>query len=368
MPCGRSAGQSRPWQWLPGCLLVAFGTGETWAAGRCAIEMRVLRHAGLSRRAFSGSVVLGAALPWSALAVDDYPSRTIRLIVASAPGSSPDVIARLVAAEMSLRLRQQVQVDNRVGASSIIGTNMVAKAGPDGYTIGYVTPTLVLNRALQMPLPFDADRDLQAVIRFGHQPLVLVVSSASPHLTLAEFINAARGTANKLSYASTGLGSIFHLAAELFFQSTGTSAVHVPYTAGPQAINDMFGGRVDFMFNALNVIVPHIRSGRLRALGVTSMNRSAALPEVPTFSEAGVKDCEVLTWGGLVAPAEVSPEVIGVLNGAANAALQAPSVRQTLVDSGYEVVGGTPASFKAFIQGELDKWRHVVRRADIQVR
>ncbi len=330
--------------------------------------MRVLSRAGLSRRTFAGWAAGSAAWPGSALAADDYPSRTIRLIVASAPGSSPDVIARLVAAEMSLRLRQQVVVENRVGASSIIGTNMVAKSGPDGYTVGYVTPTLVLNRVLQMPVPFDADRDLQPVIRFGHQPLVLAVSSASPYATLAEFISAARNPANKLSYASTGLGSIFHLAAELFFQSTGISAVHVPYTAGPQAINDMFGGRIDFMFNALNVIVPQIRSGRLRALGVTSINRSAALPEVPTFAESGVKDCEVLTWGGLVAPAEVPPDAIAVLNAAANAALQASHVRQTLVDSGYEIVGGTSATFKAFLQGELDKWRQVVKRTDFQVR
>jgi tripartite-type tricarboxylate transporter receptor subunit TctC len=330
--------------------------------------MRALCRAGLSRRAFADWLAVGVALPWAALAADEYPSRPIRLIVASAPGSSPDVIARLVAAEMSVRLHQQVQVENRVGASSIIGTNLVANSRPDGYTIGYVTPTLVLNRALQMPVPFDADRDLQPVIRFGHQPLVLVVSSPSPYATLAEFISAARNPANKLSYASTGLGSIFHLAAELLFQSTGSSAVHVPYTSAPQAINDMFGGRVDFMFNALNVIVPHIRSGRLRALGVTSMNRSAALPEVPTFAESGVKDCEVLTWGGLVAPAEVSPDAVAVLNVAANAALQAPQLRQTLIDSGYEVVGGTAAGFKAFLQGELDKWRQVVKRADIQVR
>jgi tripartite-type tricarboxylate transporter receptor subunit TctC len=348
--------------------VAASGISEAWVAGRGAIDMGLLRCAGLSRRTFAGWAAGSAGLPGLVLAADEYPSRTIRLIVASAPGSSPDVIARLVAAEMSVNLRQQVQVDNRVGASSIIGTNMVAKSRPDGYTIGYVTPTLVLNRALQMPVPFDADRDLQPVIRFGHQPLVLVVSSGSQYSTLSELITSARNPANKLSYASTGLGSIFHLAAELLFQSTASSAIHVPYTAAPQAINDMLGGRVDFMFNALNVTAPQIRSDRLRALGVTSMNRSAALPEVATFSELGVKDCEVLTWGGLVAPAEVWPDAVAVLNAAANAALQAPKVRQTLIDSGYEVVGGTAAGFKAFIQGELEKWRQVIKRADIQVR
>jgi tripartite-type tricarboxylate transporter receptor subunit TctC len=347
---------------------VARDISEAWVAAHCAVGMGVPRRAELSRRTFACWAVGSAASPWSALAADEYPSRAIRLIVASAPGSSPDVIARLVGAEMSLLLRQQVVVENRVGASSIIGTNMVAKSVPDGYTVGYVTPTLVLNRALQMPAPFDADRDLQPVIRFGHQPLVLVVSSASPYNTLAEFISAARNPANKLSYASTGLGSIFHLAAELFFQSTGTGAVHVPYTSGPQAINDMLGGRMDFMFNALNVIVPQVRSGRLRALGVSSINRSAALPEVPTLVEQGIKDCEVLTWGGLVAPARVPPDAIATLNAAANAALQALHVRQTLGDSGYEIAGGTPATFRAFLQGELDKWLQVVKRSDIQLR
>ena len=309
-----------------------------------------------------------AAWPRLLLAADDYPSRPIRLIVSSAAGSSPDVIARLVSAEMSFLLRQQIVVENRVGASSIIGINAVAKSIPDGYTVGYVTPTVVLNRALQMSLPFDTDRDLQPVIRFGQQPLMIAVSATSAYKTLAQLIDATRGTANRLSYASTGTGSIFHLAAELFFQSTGTSAVHVPYTSGPQAITDLLGGRIDFMFNAVNVLVPQVQAGKLRGLGVSSAHRSAVLPDVPSIREQGVANFEVLTWGGLVAPAEVAPEIVAALNAAANAALATPQVRRALTESGYEIVGGTAPSFKAFLQSELDKWREVVKRAGLQPR
>ena len=309
-----------------------------------------------------------AAWPRLLLAADDYPSRPIRLIVSSAAGSSPDVIARLVSAEMSFLLRQQIVVENRVGASSIIGINAVAKSIPDGYTFGYVTPTVVLNRALQMSLPFDTDRDLQPLIRFGQQPLMIAVSATSAYKTLAQLIDATRGTANRLSYASTGTGSIFHLAAELFFQSTGTSAVHVPYTSGPQAITDLLGGRIDFMFNAVNVLVPQVQAGKLRGLGVSSVHRSAVLPDVPSIREQGVANFEVMTWGGLVAPAEVAPEIVAALNAAANAALATPHVRRTLTESGYEIVGGTALSFKAFLQSELDKWREVVKRAGLQPR
>ena len=317
------------------------------------------------RRFLRAAAAATASAAWSrpAHAAGDYPSRPIRLIVASAAGSSPDVIARLVAGEMSLNLHQQVVVDNRAGASSIIGTDALAKATPDGHTIGYVTPTFVLNQALQFRTPFDAERDFQPVIQFGQQPLMLVVSGTCPHKTLPQLIEAARGKADKLTYASTGQGSIFHLAAELFCQSTRTHAVHVPYTSGPQAINELIGGQVDFMFNAVNALFPHVQAGRLRGLGVSSVVRSPALVNIPTIAEQGVENFEVVTWGGLVAPAAVSPEVLALLNASANAALTAPRVRRTLTETGYEIVGGSAPRFKAYLQDELNKWREVVRRS-----
>lgn len=306
-----------------------------------------------------------AACSRLALAADDYPSRPIRLIVSSAAGSSPDVIARLIAGEMSLQLRQQVVVDNRVGASSIIGTAALARSDPDGYTLGYVTPTFVLNRALNFRTPFDAERDFEPVIRFGHQPLMLVVSGTSPYKHLPQLIDAASGGVDKLTYASTGQGSIFHLAGELFCQSTRTHAVHVPYTSGPRAINDLIGGQVDFMFNAFNALLPHVQAGRLRGLGVSSVARSPLSPGVPTIVEQGVANFEVLTWGGLVAPAAVPPKVTALLNATANAALATPHVQRTLTETGYEIVGGSASGFKAYLQDELNKWREVVRRSHL---
>lgn len=335
-------------------------TELVWQAGDDAM------HATLSRRRLlcrSAGIAAGTAWSSLAFAANDYPSRPIRLIVSSAAGSSPDVIARLIAAEMSISLQQQVVVDNRAGASSIIGTNVLAKASPDGYTIGYVTPAFVLNRALRSQTPFDADRDFQPVIQCGHQPLMLVVSNDSTYETLPKLIEAASNGSSRLTYASTGQGSIFHLATELFFQSTRTQAVHVTYTSGPQAINDLIGGRVDFMFNAFNTLVPHVQAGRLRGLGVSSVVRSATLAGIPTIIEQGVEKFEVVTWGGLIAPAAVSPDVLVVLNASANTALATPHVQQTLIQTGYEIVGGSALSFGGFMQDELRKWREVVRQS-----
>lgn len=331
-----------------------------WQASNSAMNATLSR-----RRLFHGSAGTIAGLAWPGLAFSatDYPSRPIRLIVSSAAGSSPDVIGRLIAAEMSVFLRQQIIVENRAGASSIIGTDALAKARPDGYTIGYVTPAFVLNRALLYQTPFDADRDFQPVIQCGHQPLMLVVSGSSPYETLPQLIEASRHSAHKITYASTGQGSIFHLATELFFQSTRTHAVHVTYTSGPQAINDLIGGRIDFMFNALNSLIPHVLAGRLRGLGVSSAVRSATLADMPTIIEQGVEKFEVVTWGGLVAPAAVSPEILALLNAAANTALATPHVQQTLTQTGYEIVGGSALSFRGFLQDELRKWREVVRQS-----
>jgi tripartite-type tricarboxylate transporter receptor subunit TctC len=316
----------------------------------------------VSRRVFSGFALAVALAPHAAQSSGEYPTRPVRLLVPSVPGSSPDVIARLIAADMSTRFKHPLLVENRAGASSIIGINAVAKAAPDGYTLGYVTPTLVLNRVLRLPLPFDADRDLHPVIQFGAQPVVLVVAAASRHRNVAQLMEEARLASGRLSYASTGLGSIFHLSAELLRLHANVGFVHVPYTSGPQAITDLVGNRVDFMFNALNVVLPHVRSGQLRALGVSSLQRSATMPDVPTLAEQGLRLPEVMTWGGMVAPADTPADILELLNESANAALVAPAVRQVLTDSGYEIVGGSAARFKAFLRSELEKWGEVVNR------
>ncbi|MEO8523508.1 MAG: tripartite tricarboxylate transporter substrate-binding protein [Caldimonas sp.] len=321
----------------------------------------------LSRRQFTLLAGALAAGPSRVFAADAYPSRLVRLIVSSSAGSSPDAIARLVAEEMSVRMGQQMLVDNRPGASTSIGTGAVARSTPDGYTVGYVTPSLVLNRAIGMPLPFDAENDLRAVVQMGYQPVMLARGPSRSFQSVAELVDFARAHPGDLTYASTGPGSILHLAAELFAQSTRTRFVHVPYTSAPQATTDLLGGRIDFMFNAVNALLPNVRAGRLKGLGVSSLTRSVAVPDMPTLDEQGLDHFEVLTWGGFVVPAGVPREVVSYLNATANAALASPAVSRTLTESGYEIVGGSSARFEAFLRSELDKWSEVVKRSGLKL-
>jgi len=313
-----------------------------------------------TRRTAVWALLASAAAPWALGA--GFPDRAMRLIIGSAPGSSPDVIARTVARGMTAELGQQIIVDNRPGASTSIGLVAVARAPADGYTLGYVTTAIVLNRALGLEQPFDAEAELRPILQVGIQPTLLVVSGASAHRSLDELVAAARREPGRITYASTGPGSILNLAANMLQWSAGIEFLHIPYALGPQALVDLAAQRVDAMFNPVNVVLPQLRDGRLRALGITSERRARMLPDVPTFAEQGYADMEVLTWGGLVAPAGTPDERIARLNAAANVALDATELRQTLADSGYDLVGGSPAAFAAFMRAELRKWSDVARR------
>ena len=318
---------------------------------------------GVSRRSL---LALAASTAWPGLAAAAaYPERPIHLIVSSSAGSAPDAIARLLADGLSSQLGQSVIVDNRPGASTSLGTNAVAKAAADGYWLGYVTPSLVLNRALHATLPFDAERDLQPVVQVGAQPLALAVNAASPYRSLADLIEAAARRPGELTYGSTGPGSIFHLTAELFAQSAGIRLEHIPYASGPQALTDLVSGRIDCMFNAITVLSAQVRANRLLALAVTGHARSRVLPDVPTLAEQQV-DIEVLSWGGLVAPARTPIEIVNTINGAANAALASPALRQALTESGYNVIGGSSTEFRGLLAAELVRWSEVVRRSGLQ--
>jgi tripartite-type tricarboxylate transporter receptor subunit TctC len=313
-----------------------------------------------TRRAAVGMLLTSLAAPWARAAT--YPERAIRLIIGSSAGSSPDLIARTVARGMADDLKQPVVVDNRPGASTTIALYAISRASPDGLTIGYVTTALVLNRVVGLETSFDFETELRPIVQVGIQPTLLVVSGESTYGSLADLVADARERPGRISYASTGAGSILNLAGEMLQWAAGIQFLHVPYTLGPQALLDLQTQRVDAMFNPVNVVVPHLRDGRLRALGITSQRRSRILPDVPTFAEQGYRDMEVLTWGGLVAPAQTPDDLIGRLNTAANAALETAELRQTLTDSGYDLVGGTAAAFGAFLRQELRKWSEVVRR------
>lgn len=313
---------------------------------------------------------LGMAIAcWPRFAIAaTYPSHPVRLVIGSAAGSSPDAIARLVAEGMSHHLGQPVVVENKPGASTSIGMGQVARSAPDGYLAGYATPALVLNAALHMALPFDAERDLQPVVQFGAQALVWVVGPGSPYETIDEFIGTARRQPEMLSFASTGLGSIFHLAMERICVATGAKLLHVPYLSGPQALTDLMGGAVDCMLNAVNVVLPHLRSGRLRALAITGRHRAPLLPEVPTIAERLVPDFDVQSWGGLVVPARTPRDVVSTLNSAANRALAEPQVIEALSQTGYDIVGGTSDRFRQFLRDESRHWADVIARTGITLR
>jgi tripartite-type tricarboxylate transporter receptor subunit TctC len=313
------------------------------------------------------------ALLWLALAASvvqaaqtDYPSRPVRYIVPSAPGGSPDITARILTAELGRQMGQQFVVDNRVGASGIIGTDMIAKAAPDGYTIGQgLTPALAVMRSLVAKIPYDADRDFQPIAPFYFTPNLLAVTLSLPVTSVRELIDYAKKHPNALLFASSGNGSTFHLGGELFKLMSGTQMVHVPFKAVQTAMTDLQAGRVHLMFNSVASIEPQVKAGKLRGLAVTSLKRSAAFPELPTVSEAGLPGFEVIAWAGVIAPARTPKAVVARLNAEVNRALAAPAVGGKLTALGYELFSGTPEQFAGHIRKEAVKWADVVKRAGI---
>jgi tripartite-type tricarboxylate transporter receptor subunit TctC len=305
---------------------------------------------------------------WSEIGWCQYPLRPLRLIVPSAAGSAADVNARLLAAELSRQMGQQVVVDNRPGAAGSLGMELIARAVPDGYTIGYGTSAgLAINRTLLGTLKYDPEKDLQMIALMGYQPNLLAVAPSLPVRSVKELIDQARNNPGKLSYASAGGGTPSHLGMELFKFMTGTQIIHVPYKAAQQAIAEMIAGQVHVQFDNFGSIVPHVKSNRVRGLGVTSRKRSPALPELPTLDEAGVPGFELTAWGGVVVPAGVPKPLVGTLNAQVNNALASPSLREKVSAFGYEVAGGTPEQFDAFVRKEAAKWAEVIKRSGVKL-
>jgi tripartite-type tricarboxylate transporter receptor subunit TctC len=294
-------------------------------------------------------------------ALAQYPQRPIRLIVPAAAGSAADVNARIITVELSRLLGQQVVVDNRPGAGGSIGYEMIAKAPPDGHTIGYATATLALGAALFRNLRYDPDKDLLKIVQFGFQSNLLAVTNSLPINTVPELIAHARANPDRLSYGSSGNGTSLHLSMELFKMMSGTQLQHVPYKASQQAITDLISGQVHVMCDNLGSILPHARAGRIRGIAVTGPKRATILPDLPTVAET-LPGYEVAGWGGLAAPAGLPPAIAARLNAEVNTVLTLPVVRDKLMGIGYELVGGTPQQFDQFIRREMAKWTEVVRR------
>lgn len=298
--------------------------------------------------------------------IQDYPSKAIRLIVPFATGGMIDTGVRAVADRVAQRLGQQILVENRSGATGFIGTEMVAKAAPDGYTIlaGF-DGTLVISPHLSQKVPFDTLRDFQPITKLGDATLILVAHPSVKANTLGELI-AHKGSAGNLAYGTSGTGSPNHVAGEMLKQMTGLDLVHIPYKGGGQAIGDVVGGQIPLVYTAVATAQQFVKAGKLKALGVSSAKRSPALPEVPTFIEAGLPGFVVDSWIGLLAPVKTPRGIVDRLRGEILAVLALPEVRDRYAALGLTPVGSTPEEFAAQLQAELARWEPVVKKAGIK--
>ena len=305
---------------------------------------------------------VGAPRAWA----QDYPSKPVKVLVSTAPGGMADTLGRLLASHLTQTMGQQFYVENRGGAGNIIGIDLVAKSPPDGYTFLVVAGTITSNHIMYKKMPYDVLRDLAPITQLVSLPNVLVVNPSQPYKTLAEFIAAAKQTPGKINFASAGVGSNLHLSMELLKAKTGIDVVHVPYKGVGPAMSDLLGGHVVSMVSNVASAKPHIDDGKLRPLAVTSRNRAAALPDVPSMEEAGVKDYEVLNWFGLFAPAGTPQPIIARIYADAKTMLSAPEMKQRLASEGAEAIVSTPPDFTAFVKAEMQQWTEVGKAAKIQ--
>jgi tripartite-type tricarboxylate transporter receptor subunit TctC len=311
--------------------------------------------------AFAG--LLGASID---RALAEYPERPIKLIVPFQAGSISDNIARILAAKFGERIGWQMVVETRVGASSIIGTDAVARAAPDGYTLGIAnTTTHGASAALSAKLPFDPVKDFTAIGAVGSSPFVLVISTHVPATNMAEFIALAKSRPGKLTYASAGTATLAHLAGELFKKVAGVDIAHIPYRGTSQSVFDLMEGRVDLLDGTISGSAPHIRAGKLRALAVMSETRSPALPNVPTVAEAGVPGCEAGLWTALVLPAGAPPDIVARLSRELTAVVKSPDVAEALKSQGVEPETSSAEAAAAHIKADVARWGDVIRSAHI---
>jgi len=315
----------------------------------------------LSLLAAAGMVLLAPGIAWP----QAYPSRPLRLIVPSAPGGSPDINARELANELGKQMGQQVVVENRPGASGIIGYELLARATPDGYTFAYISNFIATNPGLYSKLPYDFARDFQPVIFYFQGLNVLTVSPSLAVRTVKDLIDHARANPGKLSFGSSGIGATPHLSMELFKSMTGTAIVHVPYKGTQQAVTDLIGGQIDILCDNLASLLPLVKSERLRGLAVTSLKRSAALPELPTLDEAGLAGYELTGWSGMAVPAGVPRDIVLRLNDEINKALASPTVLKGIPSRGGTTMGGTPEQFGEHVRRETERLGKLIRAVGI---
>ncbi len=297
----------------------------------------------------------------------DYPHRPIRLVVPFAPGGGTDTLARLVGQKLGEQVGQQVVVDNRAGANGNIGMEIVARAAANGYTLGmgYIA-NLAINPALYAKLPYDPVKDYAPITQLTSSPNIVVVNAAVPVRALNELVALAKAKPGQLNYAAGGVGTIGHLAAELLKSVAGINVMPVFYKGAGQAVIDVLGGQVPILVGSISSVVQHIKGGRLRAIAVTGLQRTPAVPEVPTIAESGYPGFEAIGWFGVLAPAGTPRQIVSRLNAELVKAVTAPEIKERLANVGFDIVTGTPEQFAAYIKAERVKWDKLIKSAGIR--
>ena len=313
-------------------------------------------------RSWLAACLMIALLP--AVQAEDYPNRTIKLIVPTGAGGITDILARLVGKSLSEQFGQPVIIDNRTGAGGTIGTRAVAQAEPDGYTLLMAFPSHAANPALYASLPYDSEKDFVPISMVTRVSEILLVPNSSPAKSVKELVALAR--TQQLNYASVGVGSLAHLATELFLTTAGVKMTHIPYRGVPQAQQAVMTGEVAAFFDTPVTALPQVRAGTVRALGISTAKRIAVAPDIPTIAEAGLAGYEVVGWNGVLAPANTPRPIIDKLNKAILEALKTPEMEKLLTEQGIEPAGNSPEEFSRLLHADIDKWKRVTREAGIQ--
>lgn len=295
-----------------------------------------------------------------------YPAKPVRMVVAYPPGGPTDILARAVAQKFTVSLGQQIVVDNRPGVAGLVGTELAAKSPPDGYTLLAVPATHAVNPSIYARMPYDTLRDFTHVALLAEAAFILVAHPSLPVKNVKELAALARSRPGQLNYGATSLSGLPNLAGELFNQMNNVKLVGIPYKGGAPATVDVVAGHIQLMFNSILTAMPHVRSGRLRALGVTSRKRTSAAPEVPTIAEQGMPGFEVSGWYGVIAPAGLPADIVTRLNAEANRAMSDPAVIKRLAGDGVDAATATPDEFAARVKSEIEKWGKVVKAAGIK--
>jgi len=315
-------------------------------------------------RFFLGSLVFSVMMlvsVSSSTLAQGFPNKPMRIIVNAPAGGPSDILARLIGQKLTENLGQPVVIDNRAGAGGVIGTEAVATAAPDGYTLLIPNTSHTINPSLYSKLPYDPVKDFAPVTMIVVQPFIILVHPSVPAKSVQELIALAKSKPGQINYASAGIGLASHLAVEVFKSMAGINMTHIPYKGQAPATTDLLGGQVSVLFGAIPVALPHVKSGKLRALAITSSRRSPAMPDLPTVAESGLPGYEVMSWYGFLAPAKTPKEIVAKLYVEITKALRAPDVAERITAMGFEPVGSSPEQFAAQIKEEIPKWAKVVK-------